>query len=375
MTRPLALLLLAATLAACSRSQPEPTFVATSEVAGRGSSVARETLSQPVTAAPLTRTLAVLALPVDAGRPGRLRERLYANGWRQVLPLEGDGDELSLDIRTDAPGERRSAAIPLSKPTQESVRREILARFPTMPMRIVARPMNNALGPFGLAIGAGPGGLRCAFAWQWVDDLRAATARAGGGRSFFGSELPASVRLRLCRRGVTADQLASWFEQLDIDDVSNLERIVEAARSGAGERAIAASEGARAGGEIVDPATSLESTLIGGARSQPAVNRAARHQAGQRRAAPRAAPQDETPAPLTTPMSPNADGRQYLAPVAAGAPQYAPPAAPGSRGAGFGPARLDPGLPSQAYRGPTIARAIVAPPPGSAPVYLAAPER
>ncbi len=69
------------------------------------------------------------------------------------------------------------------------------------------------------AIGAGPGGLRCAFAWQWVDDLRAATARAGGGRSFFGSELPASVRLRLCRRGVTADQLAAWFEQLDIDDV------------------------------------------------------------------------------------------------------------------------------------------------------------
>ncbi|CAN2535137.1 hypothetical+protein [Methylocapsa aurea] len=181
---------------------------------------------------------AILALPAEARVRGGLEERRYANGWRQSVALDralmGKGwNELTLDIRAQPAGGGREGEIPMGKPTQEGLRQELALRFPTTRMRIIAKPLRNELGPFGLAVGPGPDGARCAFAWQWVDDLRAvARPDAAATTIVRGDEVPASIRLRLCRKGVTEQQFADWFSRLRATEAANVERVVEAARSG-----------------------------------------------------------------------------------------------------------------------------------------------
>ncbi|WP_166141163.1 cellulose biosynthesis protein BcsN [Methylosinus sp. RM1] len=181
---------------------------------------------------------AILALPAEARVRGGLEERRYANGWRQSVALDravmGKGwNEMTVDIRTAPAGGGREGEIPMGKPTEEGVRQELSLRFPATRMRIVAKPLRNDLGPFGLAVGPGPEGTRCAFAWQWVDDLRAvARPEATATTIVRGDEIPASIRLRLCRKGVTERQFADWFSRLRAAEAATVERVVEAARSG-----------------------------------------------------------------------------------------------------------------------------------------------
>lgn len=359
--------ILSACLAACGPNQPERQFSADADSAITGQFIAGQTLSAPITARAEASNFAVVALPEAAGRGGKVAEKQFLNGWRQSMSLDrakmaGDWNDLTIEIQAAAPGEDRRGQMRIAKPTAEGVRREILARFRGAPMRIVNRPMQNRLGPFGLAVGAGAGGIRCAFAWQWVDNI--AVAARGERVNFFNSgETPASIRLRLCRRGVTADDLAMWYEQLEVDP-ANIARIAEAMRQNAQTQSI------DGGAQAVDASDSLEATLIGDRReAAPRAGGARRRVAHRpRRAAPFAEP--ETEAPMTTPSSPSASGPRYLGAVGQANPQYVSSAPIGSRGAGFGPVRLDPGLPAQAYRGPATARAIVPPSPGGAPVYL-----
>ncbi|WP_159727753.1 cellulose biosynthesis protein BcsN [Methylosinus sp. Ce-a6] len=180
----------------------------------------------------------ILTLPAEARVRGGLEERRYANGWRQSVALDraimGKGwNELTIDVRVQPAGSGRAGEIPMGKPTEEGVRQELALRFPTTRMRIVTKPLRNQLGPFGLAVGPGPEGVRCAFAWQWVDDLRAvARPDAAATTIVRGDEIPASIRLRVCRKGVTEQQFADWFSRLRATEAANVERVVEAARNG-----------------------------------------------------------------------------------------------------------------------------------------------
>lgn len=184
---------------------------------------------------------ALLSLPVEARVRGSLEERRYANGWRQSVALDravmgGGWNELTVDIRTDRTGSRERemsmGEIAMGKPTEQGLKQELTLRFPATQMRVIAKPMRNALGPFGLAVGAGPRGVRCAFAWQWVDDLRAAAVDAATTSTARGDEIAASIRLRVCRKGVTEAQLVDWYSRLQTNQALDVERIIRAARSG-----------------------------------------------------------------------------------------------------------------------------------------------
>jgi hypothetical protein len=252
---------------------------------------------------------AILELPVEARVRGRMEERRYANGWRQSVALDrkvmGKGwNELTVDLRT-APAAAREGEISMGKPTEEGVRKELSMRFPATRMRILTEPMRNALGPFGLAVGPGPQGTRCAFAWQWVDDLRAAARTdAAETRIARGDEIPASIRLRVCRKGATDRQFVDWYSRLRATEPAHVDRVVEAARSGADAPAPAVE---------TRPATS------------PRLARAARkpRPAARRREAG------------TTVVERHREAPRFVAPPAS---------------------RLDPSLPSQAYSGPPAAR-------------------
>jgi hypothetical protein len=350
-------------LAACSPSQPERSLLGAADAAGVGSYPPGQTLSEPIVARKEASGFAVLALPAAAGRAGKLTEKQFGNGWRQSVSLDGakiagDWNDLTIEIQSQPAAAGETGELRLAKPTEEGIRKEILARFPATPMRIVTRPQRNALGPFGLAIGAGEGSLRCAFAWQWLDNLPAA-ARGEKANFFNSGEMAASIRMRLCRSGVSADDLALWYERLDVTDAKNVDRIVEALRN---------SPAGGAASPIVSRADSLEALVVadrrsvGVAKERSAPAPAPAPKPSARRAAPPRAPgEPRAREPLTSPDSPSADGRRYLAPAPGAAPQ--PPAAPA---APFSSAAL----PAQALRGPSAARAIVPPDAAATPRYL-----
>lgn len=352
------LCLLPLALSACSETAPDRGFLARVDRTPTGA------LSAPLRAAGKGGSFAILALPPEARVRGGLSERRYVNGWRQSVALDrveaaNGWNDLSIDIRMDEPA-GRDGVIPMGKPTRDGVRREILARFPATDMRIVARPMQNALGPFGLAVGAGSGGMRCAFAWQWVDDLRKVEARNGDGDSSLrrGKELPASIRMRLCRAGVTADDLAGWFERLEVTDMANVERIVEAARGGANGVAVEPLRASRnsgefvelqrppGGGELIQPPLTLESAVAGDAPATARPRAAGTRRVGARK--PKAAPTPSEEAPVSP--TPADGGRRYLAPVTR-TPEYVGQSS--SYPIATAASRLDPSLPAQAYNGPS----------------------
>ena len=277
MKRLLRLSLLTLTLSACSVAEPDRPFVARVDAPPSGASVG-EPLSAPISAK-RTSSLAILSLPDEGPAPGKLTERQYSNGWRQSVSLgtaktESDWNDLSIDIQTEPPETGRGAQIPMGKPSQEGIRHEIIARFPHTAMRIVTRPMRNALGPFGLAIGADAGDMRCAFAWQWVDDIHSA---AKGGGSSLGGGAPASIRMRICRTGVTADQLANQFERLEITS-ENIDRVLKSTKLSADASREMIVPQRR--GDLAEAPVSLESSIIAASRA-PVVRTAAANRAPQ----------------------------------------------------------------------------------------------
>jgi len=392
---PLFSLSLVLALSACSASQGDRGYLASADGILSDAIVGGPRSNSPQQAEISSKFM--LVLPAEAGAPKLLTEKPYADGWRQSVSLDnakvaGDWNDLAIDMRFDG-GARAGAKIPMGPPSQDGIKREILSRFPGTPMHIVGRSMSNAIGPFGLAVGAA-GSVRCAFAWQWVDDLRGSRSSEFGGL-LLTRATPASIRMRICRSGVTADQLAGWIEQLTLADISNLDRIIAEWKQG-GESAPAQSAPGVAA-PIVAPAaspgvaatevvggTTLESSLVG-SRAAPAATAAKvasapqhrRHYAAAPRRTARRAHQQQEAAEPETAVAPAAavppqGGRQYLAPVDSSTAQYGAPQPSG--GAGFGQARLDPGLPAQAYRGPTAAqtRAAVVSGNPSGPRYLGA---
>lgn len=201
----------------------------------------------PVSAAPLAPVVAaapaaeegfadaLTMLPPEAGSVVRVRERHFANGTRQDIVLRGDqyGENvIEVSVRTqDAVQGTGPGLLQIGPPSERGVRGEIIGRFPNMSMHIVTRPLSNALGPFGVAVGRRGDGARCAFAWQWISDAREVWPVRGGGfgrvGALFAADAPASVRIRLCRTDATVDQLVSMIEGLATGTGESLQRIVQ----------------------------------------------------------------------------------------------------------------------------------------------------
>ncbi len=345
-------------LGACSSSQPTTGYVARADIG------APETT--PVSGADAS--LMLVQMPAPGGLVTKVRETTYPNGVSQQAILEGGGgvfgeNHLEISVLTGQAG--GAGMLSMGPPSQDSIRREIVARYPKFEMRIVTQPRQNALGVFGLAIGRAAGGGRCIFAWQWVDDIRNPGRKLSG--SFFSSKFtgeagatPASIRIHLCRKDATVDDLAATVEGLTLASPSVVERALDprratptvSARSGQTQVAAAASN---------IPDGSLESAL-GPAKNvavADADNRPRRTRVARRRA-PAAEPSNQTIAestpPATTVAPVYSNGPRYLAPVAGQPapmqqPVYANPApmaaaAPQTSG-------LDPSLPAAAYRGPS----------------------
>jgi hypothetical protein len=230
MYRVVVCIVFAAGLSACSASRPDE--------------VARVSLDQIVQAGPdkyrdsnasvdtKIQQSALATLSPEAGRIVRVSHRRSVEGIRQEIFYDqsAPGLEVSaidLRIRTS-----NAAALDeplrMAKPTEAGIRSELLSQFPKMTMQVVDHPRSNAYGPYGLAVGRWANGTRCIYAWQWIDNLKSNLSSGGG---------PASVRVRLCRKDATLDQLASNVDRLQID----LDKIEQADVSAGGSEKVLAS--------------------------------------------------------------------------------------------------------------------------------------
>ena len=345
-------------LGACSSSQPQGGYVARADYTPE---------TTPVSGADAS--LMLVQMPAPGGLVTKVRETTAPNGITQQAILEGNTglgeNHLEISVMTGA-SNGGSGMVSIGRPSQEGIRREIVARYPKLEMRIVTQPRQNQLGVFGLAIGRGGGNVRCIFAWQWVDDIRnpgqtssgstfsSLTSRLSGDSA---GAAPASIRVHLCRKDATVDDLAATVEGLTIAAPAIVERALDAGRRVAPTVSARGNRDTVAVASNAIPDGSLESAL--GPSKAVAVAEAPRPRKTRvaRRRAPVEQPNEAIvertpPAVVAAPVYTN--GPRYLAPVAGqasaapivyGNPPPMASAAPLSSG-------LDPSLPAAAYRGP-----------------------
>jgi hypothetical protein len=242
-------------------------------------------------------------LPDAAGKVRKVWQHLYSNGLRQTISLESrlsPSLTSAIEIEVQA-ADQRTLDDPLrvEKPTEASVRSQIGATFPALPMHIVTEPRGNRYGPYGLAVGKSGDGVRCIFAWQWID-RNTAVERI---------QIDAAVawRIHLCDKDTTLDQLAGHVDALQIR------------AEGFGE---------------AGPASAADTS-----RPSKAASLAIRRKSAARYSRP-----SKPPGGI---ISPAAGATAYLAPLPEAAPNAASPQA------GIHAAALDPTLPPEAFRGPS----------------------
>lgn len=362
-----------AALAGCASDAPTTAYVS------RVDTASPETM--PVAGADASMML--VQMPQPGGVVTKVREKTYPNGVSQQAILAGEvsglgENHLEIYVQTAA-SNGASSLLNIGPPSEAGMKREILARYPKVPMRIVTQPRQNALGVFGLAIGRASNGARCLFAWQWVDDIRRGGAQNSGfsilGKRFGGSAptagaAAASIRVHMCRKDATVDDLAATVEGLTLAAPAVVENVLSPSRQVAVTAPVRDTGSSRGSTVIASnaPPGSLESALAPAKQTQvasdetPKPRKATR--VARRKAAPVAQEADEgivvarRQPPAETVVQPQPvyqGGPRYLAPVA-GMPASAPlvygtpapvaSAAPTTAG-------LDPSLPAAAYRGPS----------------------
>ncbi len=373
MRNPVVFLPVLAALAGCASDAPTTAYVSRVETASPETT--------PVAGADASMMLA--QMPQPGGLVTKVREKSYPNGVGQQAVLGGEvsglgENRLEINVQT-SPSNGVAGMLDIGPPSEAGMKREILARYPKVPMRIVTQPRQNSLGVFGLAIGRAGNGARCIFAWQWVDDIRRGGAQSSGfsimGKRFGGSSsgagaTPASIRVHLCRNDATVDDLAATVEGMTLASPAVVENALNPARRLEATTPVRDTHSARGTTVIANaaPPGSLESALAPQKQTQvaaddtPKPKRATR--VARRKPAPPAQDGEEgvvvarRQAPVEQqqlqPQPAYAGGPRYLAPVAgmpASAPMtYGTPAPVAS--AAPTTAGLDPSLPAAAYRGP-----------------------
>lgn len=206
MVRSLLFLVLIFALPACSAKPDEQVKASLDQLA------VPVAANQPTgsTVSMMPRAFAVL--PPEAGPPRSVAQREFSDGIAQEIfydrALPGlNESRIELRIRTAA--RLDGEPLTLEKPTEPSIRSELESQFPRMTMQVVERPMKNAYGPYGLAVGRWANGARCIYAWQWIDSIPGNSGEAAAN--------PVSIRIRLCRNGASLDQMAALADALRIE--------------------------------------------------------------------------------------------------------------------------------------------------------------
>jgi hypothetical protein len=173
-------------------------------------------MSAPFATASLPASLAVevapdqalAGLPAEAGAVVSVTERREKDRLIQTIALAGDAatrgtNRIRVVAESHEPGRSR-------RPTEEAIAAELAAELPDVDMRPSSLVIAGAGGPVGLATGRSARGETCVYAWQETK------ARPSRGRSglFDADAVDVSVRVRLCRPGLTEERAVALVEGL-----------------------------------------------------------------------------------------------------------------------------------------------------------------
>ena len=171
-------------------------------------------------ASPGARPLAML--PAGAGAVLNVLEQRGTNFITQDIILSGDvptfGENkislTALTARTNEFVEGRPGEINLKRATDVALYDEVIDQFPTVRMNLSENYDRNGNGPFGYAVGKSKS-VTCVYAWQWLEDRERSTGFFGD-KSAPGERPVASVRVRMCRQGLSEQALLAFVRQLVI---------------------------------------------------------------------------------------------------------------------------------------------------------------
>ena len=147
---------------------------------------------------------AFVAPPVGGPLVIGVLQRTYRNAVRQTIILQTDGSvsgENTIDVTFYGPLKAAPDAGNLKRDTGTltEIAAEMRRKVP-MPMAISPEFAQNSYGPFGFAFGGTTSAGRCLYAWQRIHAQRNIFQEPSARGEI-------SLRLRLCRRGVTDAQL------------------------------------------------------------------------------------------------------------------------------------------------------------------------
>jgi Cellulose biosynthesis protein BcsN len=167
---------------------------------------------------PLSR--AFMELPAMAGPMIAVREKRYANGIEQTMVLESEAaadGENRIEVRVTQPGKSddriKNEYLQVRNTRREQIQSDMKEFVWGIPMEIVASVEANAYGTYGYALGRSKLGYNCLLGWQNVKGVMKERRLLGFTTT---SNTDMSVRLRICRTDLSADQLVSIIRGMRI---------------------------------------------------------------------------------------------------------------------------------------------------------------
>ena len=167
---------------------------------------------------PLSR--AFVELPTMAGPMIAVREKRYANGIEQIMVLESEAaadGENRIEVRVTQPGKADSRIkneyLQVRTTRREQIQSDMKEFVWGIPMEIVASVEANAYGTYGYALGRSKIGYNCILGWQNVKGVMKERRLLGFTTT---SHTDMSVRMRICRTDLNADQLVSIIRGMRI---------------------------------------------------------------------------------------------------------------------------------------------------------------
>lgn len=173
------------------------------------------TSEQPAREAQITRPSAAFILPPPGG-PAIVTvvETQFPNAIRQDISLATEArsvgeNKISIIRFTGKGGDGSGTALKDIPFTQVNLTEEALAAWPNSGMAVSPYYVQNAYGPFGYAIAKPPNGDSCLYAWQRIEPALKPSGAVDRGAI--------SIRLQLCRRGVSEETLLSTMYNLRLN--------------------------------------------------------------------------------------------------------------------------------------------------------------
>ena len=173
----------------------------------------------PITTATTPATLAtevgaeraLARLPAEAGAVVSVTERREKDRLTQTVTLSGDAMARGGNRIRVVAANRDPAVTP--RMTEERLEAELAAELPGIDMRPIGRMASASGAPLGLASGRSSDGTTCVYAWQ---ESRAVPQGGRSGGFFASDEVDLSVRVRLCRQGMSEERLVALVEGLSL---------------------------------------------------------------------------------------------------------------------------------------------------------------